>query len=512
MVGRPRRRHAVTHDGRLRAESGMAPLSQHSTKKRVRVGLKIKPRHILWGVGAILLILALWFLSTTIRAFGQVVDKNSSKKAPILNFLGNIDPNKLDGEGDGRVNVLLIGVGGKNHPGGNLADTIMVASFDPKNKEVALLSVPRDLYVPIPGTKSSSKINAVHSYGEQDPKKYESGPALMKKTVTQILDLPIHYYIRADFTALENIVDTLGGITVDVENPIVDLSYPADNMIDFAPFRLKAGVQSLNGETALKFVRSRHASGSEGSDFARSKRQQKVISAIKDKALSAGFLTNPKKMNDVITILGNHLKTDMSITELERFVKLWKDISDSNIVNTVLDNGPNGPLVSQSGDERGYILLPRDGDFEEVQRIAHEIFTDPYLREEKATIAVLNASGSTATTQQVMSLLKSYGYKATDITPKGQAKIEKTALADITNSKPYTKKFLESRFKVSATKGSPLPQTTVGSKPTASPTSYDMVLTIGSNYSPAKVNNVQPKASTSPTPSPKATASSAAQR
>lgn len=487
--------------GQFRRRRGMRKYSNHSVTSAAHAGSsfshrfssshllptrRLTPKVIFIAIAVLAGLLVLWFLISGLMAYGKIRDTNATKKAPALSFLGEIKPDQLQGEGDGRVNVLLIGIGGQKHAGGNLADTIMVASFDAKHKEVALLSIPRDLYVPIHGN-GYGKINTAHSYGESAMKQTGGGPAVLKKTVGEILDLPIHYYVRVDFIALQKIVDALGGVTVDVEKPIVDLAYPADNMIDYSPFRLAAGVQKLDGKTALRYARSRHASGSEGSDFARARRQQKLIAAIKDKALSAGILANPKKINDLIGILGNHVKTDISLKETERFIQLWRDIDSSKIVSKVLDNGPGGPLISESGDARGYILVPRTGDFSEVQQIAHEIFTDPYLRQEKANIALINATGSPATGQQVIKLLKSYGYIVTDITPTNISKKAKTELIDYTSQKPYTRQFLESRFKTKATIRRDQSQ------------SYDLQLTIGSDYKPPVFKQIKPTPKATPT-------------
>lgn len=441
------------------------------------------------GLSGIVAIFILWAVIGSFVTYGRVVERNSTKKAPLLTFLGEIKPNQLQGEGDGRVNVLLIGIGGTKHPGGNLADTIMVASLDPRNKEVALLSIPRDLYVPIEGN-GYGKINTAHAYGEQQAKRTGGGPAVLKKTVSTILDLPIHYYIRVDFKALEKLVDTLGGVVVEVEKPIVDLSYPADNMIDYSPFRLAAGRQVLDGKTALRFARSRHGSGSEGSDFARAKRQQKLISAIREKALTVGVLGNPKKITEVMGILGDHVKTDLSVWETERFIQLWRDVDQSKILTKVLDNDTDGSLVAQSGDGRGYILMPRTGDFTEIQQIAHEIFTDPYLRDEKAVISFINATGNSAIGKQIVTTLKRYGYQITDETPKDQAKAAKTQLIDHTKRKPYTRKFLESRFKTKA-----------GSSEVTS--IQDITLIVGTDYESAAAKKLKIYTSPLPTLSPK---------
>lgn len=465
-IGRPRRRHVIDQSGRLHK------LPNHINRNKSILNL-IQIQTIAKWVGILIVTLAgiflLWAIVTSVIAFRKVSDTKQTKRAPALSFFGEVKPNQLQGEGDGRVNVLLIGIGGAKHPGGQLADTIMVVSFDPKNKDVAMLSVPRDLYVPIEGF-GYGKINSSHSSGLQKSKDPSSGPNLTKKTVSKILDLPIHYYVRIDFSGLEKIVDTLGGVTVNVENPIVDLSYPAENMIDFAPFRLSAGEQKLNGKIALKYVRSRHAAGAEGSDFARARRQQLLIEAVKDKAMSVGVLTNPKKITDLIGIVGDHVKTDISLSAFERFVELWKNIDTKSIVTKVLDNGPDGPLVSHSGDERGSILLPRAGDFSEVQAIAHSIFTDPYLRQEQAKISFINATGNLTVGKQVVKQLTSYGYKVIDNTASDQSIAKATTIVDNKGSAPFTVKFLESRFKSSA-------KLKKDKNATA-----DIVLTLGTNF------------------------------
>jgi LCP family protein required for cell wall assembly len=495
LIGRPRRRHVIDRSGRLHKVATRPQPVSHTPSKG---GSKRVVRFLVLTILSLIGLFLLWAIISSFVAYSKVSDSNGTKRAPAFSFLGEVKPNQLQGEGDGRINVLLIGIGGAKHPGGQLADTLMVASFDPKNKEVGLLSIPRDLYVPIEGY-GYNKINTAHSTGVQNPKETGGGPSLTKKTVSKILDLPIHYYIRVDFSGFEEIIDSLGGVTVDVENAIVDLSYPADNMIDYAPFRLSAGSQSLNGKTALKYARSRHAAGSEGSDFARAKRQQRLIEAVKQKALSAGVLANPKKINDIIGILGDHVKTDISLSEVERFVELWKNVDSTKIFSKVLDDSADGPLVSHSGDERGFILLPRTGDFSEVQEIAHSIFTDPYLRQEKATISFINATGSTTTGKQVVKLLTSYGYTVTDKTPKDQKKESITSLIDNKGDKPFTVKFLESRFKVTAKLKKDKNATD------------DLVLTLGTDYKPptaatelsSTTKKASPSSSPSLSPSPK---------
>lgn len=416
-------------------------------------------------IGLIILGVVAWIGVGGYSAISKIITKNQTGSAPFLGFLGSIDANKLQGEGDGRINILLIGVGGKNHPGGTLADTIMVASIDPQNKKVAFLSIPRDLYVPISGD-GSGKINSAHSYGESNVQKTGGGPTVLKKTVSTLLDLPIHYYIRADFDALTKLVDTLGGVTVDVEKAISDPFYPAANMVDYAPFYLKAGIQTLDGKTALKFARSRETT----TDFDRAGRQQQLIEAIKNKSLSAGVLANPKKITDILNIIGDHVSTDLQMWEMEKMVAIIKDIDTSNIVSKVLDNSADGPLVSSTSSEGAYILLPKTGNFKQIQNIAHEIFTDPYLSKENARLEVINSTGSTGAAKEVQDMLKSYGYNVTQISKSTDAVATSTIIDYSSGKNPFTVEFLKKRFNA-----------TVKNQPKKSD-SIDLTLILGKDY------------------------------
>jgi LCP family protein required for cell wall assembly len=381
-----------------------------------------------------------------IGAFAAIskISTSQTSSAPFLGILnqGEVNASELKGEGDGRINILLLGLGGVNHPGGTLSDTIMVASIDPQNKKIAFLSIPRDLYVPIEGY-GSTKINYAHAYGEMYPQETGGGPAVAKETVSKILDLPIHYYVRADFDGFTQLVDELGGLTVDVQNAISDPYYPADNMVDYDPFYLNAGTQILDGETALKFARSRETT----SDFDRASRQQQLLVAIKQKALSLNILTNPKKLVDILQIMGDHVSTDLQTWEIEKLVTLLKDVDTSNIVMKVLDNSSEGSLVSEDIDG-GYYLVPKAGvgNFTQIQRIAHEIFSDPYLGKENAQLEILNATGQAGAAKEVQDTLASYGYNVVQIDTNPTVS-SKTVIYDYSNGKnPYTVEYLKKRY------------------------------------------------------------------
>ncbi len=373
-----------------------------------------------------------------IMASQRIVTKNSTGGAPVLN--GDIDPTKLKGEGDGRINILMLGIGGAGHDGGTLSDTIMVASIDPRNKTVAMLSIPRDLYVKIP-KNGYSKINSANSYG---------GPDLTKEVVSEVIDLPIHYYVQADFSGFKQAVDAVGGVDVNNETKLVDTSYPCDNNRGFCPFVLPAGQQHLDGKTALKYARCRH--GSCGNDFGRADRQQELLVALREKALQASTLTNPVKVAKLIDSVGDHVRTDMQPAEIEKLTVLIKDIDTSKAAVKVLSNAPDGLLVDGSTkfSGAGYILIPRAGafDYTEIQELAHSIFIDSYLKEENALVEV--SSVSSVMTQSILKQLKVYNYNAVaSTTPAVGA--SKTRVIDYTGGKkPYTVQYLERRFRVKA--------------------------------------------------------------
>lgn len=371
--------------------------------------------------------------------FGRgIFTKNWTGSSPFFKKLIG-DEYQLKGEGDGRINILFLGYGGSNHPGGNLTDTIQVVSIDPEDKSMAMLSIPRDLYVDVKDPRYYGKINQVFYQGEKETK--EGGANLMKKEVGEILDLPIHYYVGVDFTGFKKAVDAVGGIDVNVDKALYDPLFPNDSMTGYDPFRISAGEHHMNGETALKYARSRETT----SDFDRSARQQKVIAAFKNKVMSSETLSSPEKIISLINIAGSNIKTDFSVAEIKALVNLVKEIDSTKIVSKVLDNGVDGPLVSDSSSGTFY-LKTKTGDWEEVQRIAHEIFTDPFLRRENATIEIVNSSKINGAAADLSVTLKSYGYNIAKVT-NGENTEKSTVIYDYSNGeKKYTLEFLSKRL------------------------------------------------------------------
>jgi LCP family protein required for cell wall assembly len=378
-------------------------------------------RRIFRGVLIIILLLVAWVGFSAYRAMNKISDGGFSAKDLMRLISGNSD--SLKGQSEGRTNIALLGYGGKGNPGGLLADTNILLSYHYSDKKVALVSLPRDLYVPIGSTGSSNKLNYAYAYGEANAKQTGGGGNVSSETISKVSGVPVHYYISMDFVGFVKLVDTLGGVTVDVEKSINDPLYP-DDKIDtvqgtysktdgYKPFRLLSGVQKLDGVTALKFARSRETT----SDFDRARRQQVLLEAIKEKAMSAGVLSNPKKVVDIINILGNHLRTNMSAGEMEALVGLSKEIDGSNITNKVLDNTKDGLLTDGSSGETGYYLKPRAGNFNEIQSLIKNIFNDASATQASSKTS---ASSSVSTTASSKATGKIEIQNATGVTGKAK--------------------------------------------------------------------------------------------
>jgi len=350
----------------------------------------------------------------------------------IPGLLGILGQGQLKGEADGRINILLLGIGGDNHPGGTLTDTIMVASIKPATNEVAMLSVPRDLYVQVDGY-GKDKINAANALGEQNH--YSGGGmALAKDTVSKTLDLPIHYTVRVDFEGFSKLVDAVGGVDITVDEDIYDPLYPGGT------YSIRKGQYHMDGKAALKYSRSRETT----SDFDRAKRQQKIMVAVKEKVLNVDTLLNPQKMSDILGVLGDHIKTDMQIWEAQKLGQMFQKVDKNKIINRVLDNGPDGPLVSATVG--AYVLLPKTGNFGEIQSIAKNIFTDSLLRTEAAKVQILNATGVSGQAKKVSDSISGFGFKIDNVSNAKEINTATIIYDHSSGAKPKTIEFLEKKY------------------------------------------------------------------
>ncbi|MFA6588504.1 MAG: LCP family protein [Patescibacteria group bacterium] len=360
---------------------------------------KIAKHHLhLWRITfGVLIVFALIIIGLGLHVMGvgsKVFHGNNNSST--LSQIGKLiipGDRELRNDGKHRTNILLVGYGGEGHDGAYLADTIIFASLDQASNEVAMLSIPRDFLVELPGY-GFRKINNALAFGMtgENP---EGGNQMLIKAVEEITGQTVHYYAKADFDGFKKAVDDLGGIDVTVDTAFNDFQYPTYNY-GYQTIKFESGQQHFNGEKALQFVRSRHGTNGEGSDFARSKRQQKILFAFREKALNAGTLTNPGKINSLLSTLGNHVSSNFELWEVSRLAAILKSLSPEKIVTRVLESVPDGLVKAATGLDGAYVLQPRIGlgNYQEIQALAANIFQLNQIAREAAPIQIQNATAS----------------------------------------------------------------------------------------------------------------------
>jgi LCP family protein required for cell wall assembly len=269
------------------------------------------------------------------------------------------------------VNILLMGKGGQGHDAPDLTDTMVIVSIGVVNKKVSLISIPRDLWV----DDLKAKVNTAYYYGNQ--KKQGGGVILAKSTVEEIVGIPINYAAVVDFNAFKDVIDVMGGVVVDVKNGFIDKQFPIPGKENdlcngdrtfacrYETVEFKSGIQTMDGETALKFVRSRHAIGDEGTDLAREARQQFIISAIVRKAETPSVFLSPTKISKLIDVVNKNIETDIEPSAafaLMRYVfNARNDVKSYSIPSELLINPPiESKYLNQ------YVFLPTGGTWDEI--------------------------------------------------------------------------------------------------------------------------------------------------
>ncbi len=347
----------------------------------------------------------------------------------------------LSGEADGRVNIMLSAIGGEGHRGENLADTVMIASLDLSNNAVALLSIPRDLYVQVPEEDYYTKLNAIHAYGESIKK--GQGPILLEQTIESVTGLPIHYYGRVDFVSFKQIVDAVGGVDITINNSFFDYWHK---------IAFSSGSETMDGERALAYVRARYIEGPEGGDFKRAERQQQILLSLREKIFSVNTALDFSALNTIINSLSDNIRTDMQLWEMKRFYEIARQLNPDQVKSVVLTTGPSGLLVGTTeilGETPASVLKTRTGDYSEIQALAANIFTeghtfiasaapqspelsptpnvknDTVAAVEKPTIEIRNGTNITGLAKSISERYKSKDYKIVSIgnaATRGQTK------------------------------------------------------------------------------------------
>jgi LCP family protein required for cell wall assembly len=265
-----------------------------------------------------------------------------------------------------RVNFLLLGIDQRpTDEGPWRSDTMIIVTVDPKSMTAGMLSIPRDLYVEIPGY-GDRRINMSHFLG--DAYDYPGGgPALAIRTVEHNFGIPIHYYVRINFQGFREVVNYLGGIKIDVEEEIWDYRYP-DGQYGYMTVHIPAGEQVMNGRTALQYARTRHA----GSDFDRLRRQQQVLIAIRNKALRLDLIP---KLPMLARTMGHTVTTNLQLNEVITLAQIAAQIGAEDIRFAAIDEIMTVPIVLENGAE---VLFP---EREKIRRVVEEIFYSPSQQE-----------------------------------------------------------------------------------------------------------------------------------
>lgn len=382
---------------------------------------------------------------------------------------------QLEGEGNDRINLLLMGIGGAGHNGPQLTDTMIFASYQPSTQEMGMISISRDLTVPIPG-HGWQKINHANAYGEMNEP--GAGPHLATNVLEEILGQKIHYYLRVDFDGFAKFIDDIDGLDIYVDRAFTDYEYPTHGMeyadcdqtsttdvnygCRFEVLTFQEGWTHMDGDTALKYVRSRHGNNGEASDFARSRRQQKVLSAVKEKIFSASTIFNPNRIGKILDTLADHIATNLDTWELIRLGNQLKNLDANQVANHVLDTAPDSPLYATSLNG-AYVILPKNDDWRPLQILAENVFiseneTMNVLAEVDkdkprfVRVEIQNGTDLTGLAFSTSQLLDGQGFEVVKIGNALARNYEHTVIYDLTNGqRPEELKALRDFLKADVT-------------------------------------------------------------
>lgn len=298
---------------------------------------------------------------------GLTFSKVFNMKSEYLNLVSKQPVRDSD-----RINILILGLRGEGDMyGGLLTDAIILLSIKKSTGQMALISIPRDLYVDMPFPKEGKykqqreKINFAYALGVE---RLGRGGGLIygKAIVSEISNLYLDFVVAVDFTAFQKIVDYLGGITVELKQPFSEESQFSQEFL----LNLPAGKNILDGKTALYYVRSRYSTN----DFDRARRQQEVLLAIKEKMISTGALLNPIKFYNFLETFGAHIKMDISVDDMQELLKIYPKLNFNNVIKKTFSPLPDGLLYSSQSDKGAYILLPVGDNFDKIQQTIKDIF------------------------------------------------------------------------------------------------------------------------------------------
>lgn len=348
---------------------------------------------------------------------------------------------ELKGEKDGQINMLLLGIGGPGHDGPYLSDTIILVQLRPSDKKVTLTSIPRDYLV---NTKElgQRKINAVFAEAYQKNRNWDEAGQAIREVVGKMSGLDIPYFSVIDFKGFEQTIDLLGGVDVTIDQTFTDYTFPDDKLGYLPAVTFTQGQEKMNGERALIFARSRHSSGSEGSDFSRSKRQQKIIEAVKAKVVELNLVADAGKINKIFSVVGERFHTNLSPGQLLKLYDIVKDYGKGAISSNNLEIG-GGLICEQILETNGaYVLTLCPGQTQDdLKDFFKSAVEAPQVNEEKVVVWLADSTVSQKLYKKAEAKLTASGISVYKVVYSGRPLSQNVVYS--VNNKPSVEAFIK---------------------------------------------------------------------
>ena len=394
-----------------------------------------------------------WYGGQIINNLDKVFHGN-----PLSDVQALFSSTKLNGESQGRVNILIAGDSADDpgHNGANLTDSIMVLSINTNNHTAFMMSIPRDLWVYVPGLGSYQKINAANDVTNFNQSGYpRGGMARLQQIVQTDLGIPIDYYALINYAAFQDAVNAAGGITIDIQSPD-----PRGIYDSYTNLKLPNGEVTLNGQEALDLARARGdvpagdiTYGIPNSDYTRTMYQREMLVALAAKAKTLGVITNPIKISSLFSALGNNVQTNLNLQDVLRLVQLTKGITPTSLGSYEYSaslTGAVSPLlvgyIDPASGQDALIPSAGIGNYGQLQQDYLQLTSNNPVVKEGASIVILNGSDVTGLAGKERSVLQTKGIDEVTIADAGNT-YTGTLIVNRSNSKdPATKQLLNQLF------------------------------------------------------------------
>lgn len=348
------------------------------------------------------------------------------KKIDIETFIQPLEKDSWN-----HTNILLLGTGTEAHEGSDLTDSIIIASFNHEKNFVSMISLPRDFYVET--EFGSMRINQIYERGIKTATA-EKGLQVLRDTLEKILGIDIHYYAKINFNGFIELIDTLKGVDIEIPQTIIDQSYPKGETFQYETFILEKGLQHLDGETALKYARTRKCNICFDGDFGRAKRQQELLKAIKEKMLRSETWLHPTKIKEILQTIQKNFSTDLKITGILYLAN--KARQQNEIFSWLIHDNPETTGGFLYVPERKYyggafVLVPWVNEYREIKQYTELILRYPEAMQKADTIKILNGTKHNGLALLALRYLSRYGFNVIGYGNNIERKEMKTIIYDM---------------------------------------------------------------------------------